>query len=466
MNLKYIVTTKPDRLPKDAQILCVDGKPVGWEPSEEDECWDHHRPNGADIQIDEMPEPSNEADGHPCHTVLKMFGVPGKDQAIITTQIDADAIVAACWLQLSAKELNQCWHFNDEGAYCRVYKIAGYEEARTRDLLRAIAYDCDHLQVPAELSHLQPFAANVVAGLKLEGRKIADRMGELLGVDAFEVGDKVRFGIPSWDAEVTDKGETLLQLKDYEGVYKDRPAKKVGYPSDRSLWSEHQRNCYNDLSFKLRVEMMLDAIRGQRSFPGTLSGETDQYWEGVERDAGLLLSESSPWFDRPETKRVGYCYKSCLICDETELKRYVDPRALQKAVEQLPLYKSHGWSQYLPFTLTIKNKDNFPGGYYYILGSIAAHPQWKNLDFHRDGVYEALTRAERDRKDVFSLFLNERIERNDIPVWFVEEFKREGVVMIEGWGGRRSVGGSGWNTPSLLNPDEVIDIVLRHSKHE
>jgi hypothetical protein len=65
-----------------------------------------------------------------------------------------------------------------------------------------------------------------------------------------------------------------------------------------------------------------------------------------------------------------------------------------------------------------------------VLGTIPLHPQQKNFDFTR-GVFDALTKAERDR-----------------------------APNADGWGGRATVGGSGWDTPSLLTAPEVIDIVL------
>jgi hypothetical protein len=51
----YLVTTKADRLPTDHQIIMVDGTVPDWKAKPGDLHWDHHRPGGADVQIDKIP---------------------------------------------------------------------------------------------------------------------------------------------------------------------------------------------------------------------------------------------------------------------------------------------------------------------------------------------------------------------------------------------------------------------------
>lgn len=70
-------------------------------------------------------------------------------------------------------------------------------------------------------------------------------------------------------------------------------------------------------------------------------------------------------------------------------------------------------------------------GYSYTLGVVPLHSKLSQIDYVSAGVFDALTEAER------------AINPNNDP-----------------WGGRKTVGGSGWNTPSKLKPFQVIDIVL------
>jgi hypothetical protein len=69
------------------------------------------------------------------------------------------------------------------------------------------------------------------------------------------------------------------------------------------------------------------------------------------------------------------------------------------------------------------------GGIQYTLGCLPNHPQTRHLDYTAS-TFERLTQAEL-AKDPSS----------------------------EGWGGRRTVGGSGWNTPSHLTPEEAIALL-------
>jgi hypothetical protein len=68
-------------------------------------------------------------------------------------------------------------------------------------------------------------------------------------------------------------------------------------------------------------------------------------------------------------------------------------------------------------------------GFSYTLDCIAQHPGLAELDYTK--VFESLTKAER--------------EINPYAL---------------GWSGQKTIGCSGWDTPSLLNPKEIIDIVL------
>lgn len=137
---KYLVTTRLEAIPSDRIVIMVDGTVPNWEPKDHDLHFDHHRLGGAKVQIDEIP-----------YTVAHSYD---GDELFVTTQVDADACVAAAWCQLGDS--------------------MGDEQVRK---LRAIAYDCDHLCVPPELEDLADFAAQAVAAMKDAGFKLAGEMG-------------------------------------------------------------------------------------------------------------------------------------------------------------------------------------------------------------------------------------------------------------------------------------------------
>lgn len=136
--INYLVTTRLERLQQvTTPIIMVDGTVPGWKPIKHDSHFDHHRPNGKDIQVDEIPV------GYPFP----------KDVTLVTTMVDADACVAAAWLVL--------------GQHPRFDKDAIRK-------LRAIAYDCDHLAVPKSLEDLSNFALEAVAALKLQSEQLIE----------------------------------------------------------------------------------------------------------------------------------------------------------------------------------------------------------------------------------------------------------------------------------------------------
>lgn len=144
--MKYIVTTIAGNIPSNIPSIQVDGTVPGFSPATTSWRFDHHRDGGAEVQIHELP--TGEWDSwieetigdYPC--------------AMVTTQVDADACVAAAYLQLSSAVAK-----------------ANYEK------LEAIAYDCDHLAVPPRLAHFAEFAARNVAALKQMSFELAVTMG-------------------------------------------------------------------------------------------------------------------------------------------------------------------------------------------------------------------------------------------------------------------------------------------------
>lgn len=188
------------------------------------------------------------------------------------------------------------------------------------------------------------------------------------------------------------------------------------------------------------------------------NGEADEYFEQIQRDVNQLLTE----------KRVSF-YKGCTLIDYKGLQgRYVDPRCAIKVVQHLEDKFQDEYPQFgdppadSPITLAQREVfvDNEFKGYSYTLGIIPLHPGVEKLDYTKD-VFDALTKAEWERngyhydhtirkliteKELTNLTLKDRLD-------LVREHKL-------GWGGRKTVGGSSWNTPSGLTPEEAIDTVL------
>lgn len=195
----------------------------------------------------------------------------------------------------------------------------------------------------------------------------------------------------------------------------DKLLDELKLPKDRKTWTIEQKEAYASLAFERGTEAIIAACKGERKFPGEC-GEAKEYWEKVENDTQMLLNES----------RVTV-YRDCLLINYKGLQgKYIDPRCALKA------YQFMGHSCRLPVTLAQREVfiDNEFKGYSYTLGCIPLHPQMSSLDYTK-GTFEKLTEAER------------KINPN-----------------ADGWGGRKTVDGSGWNTPSQLSPEQVIDIVL------
>ena len=138
--IMYLVTTDKDMLPDSTNIAMVDGTVPGFIANASDIHFDHHRAGGAPIQCDEVPMGRLLQDENPW--------------VIVTTKLDADACVAAAWLQLDP--------------------LTTSEEDKRR--LRAIAWDCDYLRVPDEFSELAEFAAQAVVTLTCKELLIADKL--------------------------------------------------------------------------------------------------------------------------------------------------------------------------------------------------------------------------------------------------------------------------------------------------
>lgn len=189
-----------------------------------------------------------------------------------------------------------------------------------------------------------------------------------------------------------------------------------GFPASRRDWSLDQKDEFNSLAFEHGVNWLINAFIGFQAYPGE-NGEADAYWEKQGQYVSQILSE----------KRVRV-YKDALIFDAKGMGgAYVDPRCWLRATAQMGIDPN----EITPATLT--QREVFIGGefkgYSYTLAVFPLHRAVLAVDYTQ-GTFQALTKAEKE------------IDPNS-----------------EGWGGRKTVGGSGRNTVSNLSPEQVIDIV-------
>jgi hypothetical protein len=233
----YLVTTDVSKLPDNRQIVMVDGTVPKWTPKPGDLHFDHHRPGGKPIQIQEIPK-----------------GIKTVNACFVTTQVDADACAAAAWIQLQQMQLDPA------------------DEYEIHKSLSAIAYDCDHLGLPAdkEWDHIRGFAARAVAA-----------------------------------------------LKEVSAEY----IKELGLPPNRKEWSEHDTIAYASTAFERGTEWLIGAALGDRHWPGD-EGEADAYFARMEEQ-------------RPSVYAACFLYRGCTVFDQRGLEGYVDPRiAVEWAREQ------------------------------------------------------------------------------------------------------------------------------------
>lgn len=331
----YLVTTKADRLPTDHQIIMVDGTVPDWETKPGDLHWDHHRPGGANVQMDEIPAPQKAS--------LLEEQSSDRPPCVVTTMVDADACCAAAWVQLPHEVLT----------------------AETIAKFKAIAWDCDHLMVPDDLKQYAEFAAKAVVALKNSS----------------------------------------------EGIAAD-----LGLPHERKDWTEEHWEAYSSEAFRRGTEWLIEAAKGDRPYPGE-TGEADDYWQQIEADAQMLIDEDRIRLIATERGNVA-------VCDQTSTSHGIDPRSFYHAIPRLPHVSA---SHLRPEALTIR--DHRAGGTQYTLGSIPLHPEQHNLDYTQ-GTFDRLTQAEQAKDPEAG-----------------------------SWGGRRTVGGSPWNTPSNLTAEEIVGLL-------
>lgn len=205
-------------------------------------------------------------------------------------------------------------------------------------------------------------------------------------------------------------------------------------PKDRKAWSIEQKEDYATLAFSRGFDAILKAVKGEQLYPGE-QGEAKEYWEKVEQFTQLLK----------EQKRITL-YRNCWIIDTLELQgQYIDPRCALRVIQEMDVDS-------LPITLTQRSLfvENVFKGYSYTIGCIPWHENTEELDYTQR-VFKELTIAE-------ATIRNPELDLAVFAHWGEKDFASK--LGFNPWGGRATVGGSGWNTPSELLPQEVIDIVI------
>lgn len=385
MKIDYLVTTNVELIPVDRPIAMLDGTVPKWQKAWWDMHYDHHRPGGGKVQIDEMPklnpEPYISYWMTECDISENM--TVRYSPLFITTQVDADACVAAAWLQLTDR--------------------VSPENQRK---LRAIALDCDYLCIPPSESEqdLAEFAAKAVAALKESTRDLPQALG---------------------------------------------------LPVDRKTWTEGDKVRFASECFRLGTEWLIAAANGNRPFPGE-SGEADSYFERMKEDTAAMRQLG-----------VVRLVEGCAVFDQRSISKYVDPRCLVTIARELGATGVVTLSvRSMPVELCITNGSiismvqakaeyedaiehgSTPNhasvkipGFGYTLGSLPYHDGAAALDLTQ--VFPVLAKAEQDRRKAIGFPAAETT-----------------------WGGRASVGGSGWRDASLLQPEEVIAIALNPPKEQ
>lgn len=181
-------------------------------------------------------------------------------------------------------------------------------------------------------------------------------------------------------------------------------------PSDRRQWSVEQKEMFSSKAFEEGISWLGMAIENEPDdeMYWNFRDIAKPYWTKVEAFTQQILAEN----------RISE-YHGVVIFDSRGMSGYVDPRAWYRALPQSGVSFE---SNVCLFKRDIYNNGEFKG-YSYTLGLVPLHPMNKGIDF-TESVFKALSNA-------------------------------EGAP----WGGRATIGGSPWNVPSKLTPEEIISIV-------
>lgn len=187
---------------------------------------------------------------------------------------------------------------------------------------------------------------------------------------------------------------------------------KLGLPTNRREWSVEDKELFSSKAFELGVAVII---------PSLLNGTWDyssvakSYWIQVEKNTKMIISEG----------RIS-CQNGVAIFDGRGITSYIDPRCWYRALYFLKLDTYTG----LAVTQREVFVNNVRQGYSYTVRKIP----FSNFDGDfNSGLFKALNWAESRKTNI-------------------HDFK-------DGWGGRATVGGSGFNTPSNLSVEEIVEVI-------
>lgn len=185
---------------------------------------------------------------------------------------------------------------------------------------------------------------------------------------------------------------------------------KLGLSPNRKEWSIEDKELFSSKAFELGVLVVIPSLLN-----GTWDYESiaQSYWQTVEKNIAMLLTEG----------RISAINGVAIFDGKGLGGTYIDPRCWYRGLSSLGLDCCTG----IALTQREIFVEGIRQGYSYTIGKI---PLSKFDGDFTDGLFSALTKAEKS-------------VRPDADVW----------------GGRCNVGGSGWNTPSNLIVEEIVEIV-------
>lgn len=205
----------------------------------------------------------------------------------------------------------------------------------------------------------------------------------------------------------------------------DKIQKELKLPDDRRQWPKQDKQRFDSLCFKRGVQLLIScATTGSYAAIKKLAAS---YWKYQHELRATIATEQRVISDD------NFYYFDFRGWD----KGYVDPRMPLDLVQNKVKF---------PVTITVRDvivEGKFLG-ISYTVGSDCRHPSYGKYDFCKSNLWSALTDAEQIKN----------------PRWGVDK----STGKTHGWGGRATVGGSSWNFPSGLEPDEVAKVILKTIK--
>jgi len=210
---------------------------------------------------------------------------------------------------------------------------------------------------------------------------------------------------PTYKEYATEAAMVVASLKEES----NKLVSELKLPLDRKKWSIEDKEAFGSKAFEQGIQLIDKICKGEWDY----KEKAKPYWERVEANTQMILDQD----------RI-YEYKGAVIFNAQGLGgQYIDPRCWYRALSK----KNPEFKGFLALTQREVYQDNLFKGYSYTLAKIPLSDSC--VDFTQ-GLFELLSQEEKKKNPE-----------------------------ADNWGGRATVGGSGWNKPSNLTPEEVIDTV-------